>query len=331
MNTMNKIITNLQSFMRNITVFVFTVSFLITSYAYAAQSSKRVIRIGTGNKSAIAYPTMSSICDIFNKKNSHRNISCKAIQTGGSEENLKGIMSGKYDAGVIKADMEYDAYNGIGVHKGKPYRELRTVFGLHSEYLTILVKNGLRINSFKDFEGKRVYLGNEGSGSRVMVNKLLDANKWTKNSFKEVRDDPADSIKNLFCNNEIDAAIYLVGHPNKIFTETLERCDTKIIGFSRKEVEDYVDLFRYASLSKVNKRTYENQKQDISTLSSQLLLATSSVVDEEIIYSFVQIIAENYPEIQISNPILRSSDLFSSQISVIPLHKGTRRYFNSLH
>lgn len=317
--------------MRKITIFVLTVSFLLTRYAHAEDSSKRVIRIGTGNKSAIAYPTMSAMCDIFNKRNVHRNMSCEAIQTGGSEDNLKGIMSGKYDAGVIKADMEYDAYNGVGAHKGEPYRDLRTVFGLHNEYLTILVRNGSKINSFKDFKGKRVYLGNKGSGSRVMVNKLLKANNWTIGNFKEVFENSADNIKGLFCNNKIDAAIYLVGHPNKIFAETLKECGVKVIGFSRREIEDYVDLFRYASLSKIEKRTYKNQKLDISTLSSQLLLATSSTVEEEVIYSFVQIISENYEEIKTVNPILQNSNLFSSQINVIPLHKGTHRYFRSLH
>ena len=81
------------------------------------------------------------MCNIFNKNNLDNKVSCQAIETGGSEDNLNGIVSGKYDMGVIKADMQYNAYNGVGTFSEKPYRELRTVLGLNNEFLTIIVKN----------------------------------------------------------------------------------------------------------------------------------------------------------------------------------------------
>jgi len=93
--------------MKFILNFAFIVSFLYSSTLYA-ENQKRIIRIGTGNKEALAYPIISAICDVFNKNTPDKNISCKAIETGGSEDNLNGIISGKYDLGVIKADMAYN-------------------------------------------------------------------------------------------------------------------------------------------------------------------------------------------------------------------------------
>jgi TRAP-type uncharacterized transport system substrate-binding protein len=78
--------------------------------ANANQNYDKIIRIGTGSKKALAYPTASAICDIYNKYNIYSNITCQAISTGGSEDNLNGIMSGEFDMGVIKTDMQYDAY-----------------------------------------------------------------------------------------------------------------------------------------------------------------------------------------------------------------------------
>ena len=127
--------------------FIFLVSFLYSTTGYAGYA--KIIKIGTGNKNALAYPIMSDVCNTFNSYNLEKNIPCLVFQTGGSEDNLNGIINQEYDAGVIKADMAYNVYNGIGIFSGKAFRALRTIFGLHNEYLTIIVKNNSGINSLK--------------------------------------------------------------------------------------------------------------------------------------------------------------------------------------
>jgi TRAP transporter TAXI family solute receptor len=315
--------------MKFICNFVFIVSFLLNFTIDAKAEGNRVIKIATGNKKALAYPILSSMCNLFNQKNLDKKLSCQVVETGGSEDNLSGLISKKYEAGVLKADMEYNAYNGIGTYFGKPYRELRTMFGLYNEYLTIVVKNNSSISGLKDFKNKRIYIGNKGSGSRTMVDKLFAATGWKDQDFKELHEEQADKIYDLFCSNQIDAAIYLVGHPNSIFTKTLKECDTKLISFSRKEIENYIDLFRYIVPSVIKKRTYVNQNYDVQTIASQLLLATSSDVDEKIIYDFVKTISENYKELQNRNPALRGASLFSSESAIIPLHRGSARYYEN--
>lgn len=312
--------------MKNFIIFFFIISFLYSSIANSSPVNQ--IKIGTGNKNALAYPILSSICEIFNKYNLDKKTSCIAVSTGGSEDNLNGIINGKYDAGVIKADMEYNAYNGIGIFANKPYRDLRNIIGLHSEYLTLIVKNNINIKSFEDFKNRRIYIGNKGSGSRILVDKLFKDNGWSFSNFKEIYEDEPDKIYDLFCNNKIDGAIYLVGHPNKIFAKTLKECNVKLIGFSRKEMEQYVDSFRYMSPAIIKKGTYPNQNLDINSFSSQLLLATSTKIDEKIIYNFVEIVSENFQELQSQNLALKNSLLFGQEINVIPLHKGAEKFLS---
>jgi TRAP transporter TAXI family solute receptor len=313
--------------MKFVCYFIFTVSFLFSNASHSEESNQKIIKIGTGNKDALAYPIISSICDTFNRNNTYSSVSCQAISTEGSEDNLYGIISKKYDAGVIKADMEYNAYNGIGLFAGKPYRELRTILGLHNEYLTIIVKNGTNIKSLNDFKNRRVYIGNKGSGSRVMVDKLFAANGWKSKDFKEIYEEPSNKIYDLFCDNKIDAAIYLIGHPNSIFLKTLKECDTKLIGFSRQEIEKYVDIFRHISPAVIRKGTYLGQKHDLQTFASQLFLATSANMDEETVYNFVKVISEHHRDLQDKNPTLKGTDLFGPDIDIIPMHKGAFRNF----
>lgn len=308
---------------------VFIVSFLFSSIAYSKAPDGRIIKIGTGNKKALAYPVISTMCEVFNQKTLNKNISCEAIETGGSEDNLNGIISGKYDAGVIKADMEYNVYNGIGVFAGKSYRDLRNIIGLHNEYLTMIVKNGSKIDGLQALKGKRVYIGNKGSGSRILVDKLIAKNGWKNSDFREIHEEQPDKIYNLLCDNKIDAAIYLVGHPNSIFKKALADCNAKIIGFSRKEIETYVDIFRHVYPSTIKIGIYKNQIIAINTLAAQLLLATSKNLDEKFIYDFVKIISENYAEIKRKNPNLKGASIFDQEVNVIPLHQGVLRFYKT--
>jgi len=314
--------------MKFLVAFICFVSFLITSLSSFAAGAE-VINVGTGNVNALAYPIMSSICDTYNKHSVRKGIRCVVTSTSGSEDNLEGIFSGKYNAGVIKADMSYNAYNGIGIFVRNPYRKLRSIFGLHNEYLTILARDDSGIKSLNDFKGRRVYIGNKGSGSRIMVDKLFSKAGWKNEDFQEIHEEPTDRIHDLLCGDKVDAAIYLIGHPNKIFAKTLADCKVKMISFSRKEVESYVDSFRQVYPAVIKKGTYPNQKFDIHTFASQLLLTTSEDFDEELIYNFVQIVSENYKEIQEKNPQLKAMELFSKEVNAIPLHKGAARFYGS--
>lgn len=315
--------------MRSVITFLFLVSFSFIVFGASAQEDKKIITIGTGSKNALAYPVISSICEVFNKYNSQKSASCIAISTQGSEDNLNGIGSKKYDAGVVKSDMAYGAYNGIGVFGKKPYRNLRSVFGLHKEYLTIIIGKNSQINSLSDFKNKRIYIGNKGSGSRILVDKLFQEAKFKNSDFKELHEESADKIHDLFCGDKIDAAIYLIGHPNNIFSKTLSECNTKIIGLSRKELENYVDTFRHMYPAAIKKGTYPNQKTDINTFAAQLLLVTSDNMNEEEIYNFVQVVSDHYQEIQSKNQTLKNVELFSPEVNAIPMHKGAIRFYKN--
>lgn len=314
--------------MRFTAIILTTVSFLSLCSTSFSQNKEAIV-VGTGSVNAMAYPIMKSICQTYNKYNLNKSAVCSVVSTGGSEDNLDGIFSKKYSAGVIKADMGYNAYNGIGVFNGKPYRDLRSLFGLHNEYLTMLVSNKSGIKSFNDFKGKRVYIGNKGSGSRILVDRLFSKAGWKSDDFAAIHEEATDKIHDLFCDNKVDAAIYLIGHPNNIFEKTLAECNVKMVSFSRKEIENYVDNFRHIYPAIIKKGTYAGQKYNVDTFSSQLLLTADSNLDEETVYNFVKIVVDHYREIQENNPALKDVQLFSREVNAIPLHKGAVRFYNN--
>ena len=147
-----------------------------------AQDKEQFITIGTGGQTGVYYVVGQSICRLVNRLED-ANIKCNAPSTGGSVANINGIKSGELDMGVAQSDVQYQAYNGTKSFEGDAYTDLRAVFRVHGEPLTLLARADSGITTLDDLEGKRVNIGNPGSGQRNTMQVVMDAKGWTEDTF----------------------------------------------------------------------------------------------------------------------------------------------------
>ncbi len=84
------------------------------------------------------------------------------------------------DMGVAQSDWQFHAYNGTSKFEddGK-FDKLRAVFSVHGEPFTVIARADSGITTFDDLKGKRVNVGNPGSGQRATMEVVLDAKGWT--------------------------------------------------------------------------------------------------------------------------------------------------------
>jgi TRAP transporter TAXI family solute receptor len=69
------------------------------------------------------------------------------------------------------------------------------------------------VKNFDDLKGKRVNIGNPGSGQRATMDVVLDAKGWTTDDFALASELKAAEQAGALGDNKIDAMIYTVGHP----------------------------------------------------------------------------------------------------------------------
>ena len=130
-------------------------------------ADQRFVTIGTGGVTGVYYPTGGSICRLVNKSRKVHGIRCSVESTAGSVYNLNTIAAGELDMGVCQSDWQYHAYHGTTKFKDKgPNKDLRAVFSVHPEPFTVVARADSGIKRFKDLKGKRVNIGNPGSGQR---------------------------------------------------------------------------------------------------------------------------------------------------------------------
>lgn len=204
------------------------------STAVSAQE-QRFVTIGTGGVTGVYYPAGGAICRLVNMDRKEHGIRCSVESTGGSVYNLNAIRQNELDLAVAQSDWQYHAYNGTSQFKEDgPNKDLRAVFSLHPEPFTVVASKGSGIKNFDDLAGKRVSVGNPGSGQRATAEVLMDEMGWTLDKFSLAAELKAAEQSQTLCDGNIDAFFYTVGHPSGSIKEATTSCDSVLVNVNNK-------------------------------------------------------------------------------------------------
>jgi TRAP transporter TAXI family solute receptor len=166
--------------------FVFTLAFIfgfsllvgLSPFDSKAHAGKTTfVTIGTGGITGVYYPTGGAIARMVNAKRKQYGIRATVESTGGSVFNVNAVMTGDLEFGVVQSDRQFQAIKGIANWKDKgPQKDLRAVFSIHPETVDLIAAVDANINSLQDLKGKRINIGNVGSGYRKNAIDALAAN-----------------------------------------------------------------------------------------------------------------------------------------------------------
>jgi uncharacterized protein len=295
-----------------------------------ASADQRFITIGTGGVTGVYYPTGQNICRLVNRDQDSHGMRCNAESTGGSVFNLNSIAQGEMDFGVAQSDWQYHAYRGsdrFAEQGANP--ELRAVFSLHPEPFTVVVRADSGIESFEDIRGKRVNVGNPGSGQRGTAERLMAEYGWTMDDFALASELPSREQGQALCDNRIDVILFTVGHPSAAIQEPIATCDARLVPVTGPVIERLVDETPYYFQSMIPAGTYPGQDADIWTFGVGATLVTSTGTTENAVYHLARAVFENFdtfrgmhPAFAVLNPRLMVEQGLSA-----PIHDGALRYY----
>ena len=146
---------------------VLSAALACTALSGMAQAEEKFVTIGTGGQTGVYYVAGQSICRFLNRGSAEHGIKCNAPASGGGVANVNGIRSGEFNFGIMQSDHQFKALNGAAPFEAEgAMSDIRAVFSLQSEVFTVLARRSANIASFDDLKGKRVNVGNPGSGQR---------------------------------------------------------------------------------------------------------------------------------------------------------------------
>ncbi len=294
-------------------------------------SASSFITIGTGGVTGVYYPTGGAICRLVNKGRKAHGIRCSVESTGGSVYNLNTIRAGELDMGVAQSDWQYHAYNGTDKFADQgPNKDLRAVFSVHAEPFTVVARKDSGIKTFDDLKGKRVNIGNPGSGQRGTMEVVMAAKGWTKKDFSLVSELKAAEQSQALCDNKIDAMVYVVGHPNGSIKEATTSCDTVLIPVDGEAITKLVDDNSYYRIATIPGGMYAGSDADVQTFGVGATFVSSTNTPPDTVYQVVKAVFENFGDFRKLHPAfsnLKKEEMVKDGLSA-PLHDGAAKYYS---
>ena len=299
--------------------------------AVSASAQDTVIKIGTGGKTGVYFPTGGAICRLVNRGTAEHGVQCTVESTGGSVYNLNAVRDGTLDFGIAQSDWQFHSFNGSSRFEDDgPNVDLRAVFSVHPEPFTVVARADSGIKTFDDLKGKRVNIGNPGSGSRGTMDVLMAAKGWTVGDFELVTELKSTDQANAVCEGKIDAMVFTVGHPSGSIKEATTECETVLVDVSGPVVETLIADNPYYRTATIPGGMYNGNPDDTMTFGVGATLVTSSKVSDETVYIVVKSIFENMRRFKRLHPalgILKEEEMVKDGLSA-PLHDGAARYYS---
>ena len=303
---------------------------LMLGLSSAQAAEEKYVTIGTGGQTGVYYVVGQSICKLVNREQSKYGIKCTAPSTGGSVANLNAIRAGEQDMGVAQSDQQYNALKGEGEFKAAgPFKELRSVFALHPESFTVVARKDSGIKTFDDLKGKRVNIGNPGSGQRATIDALMKEKGWDTSVFQLASELKASEQAQALCDNNIDAMVYVVGHPNGSIQEAASSCEAIVVPVTGPGVDKLIKTYPYYVVSTIPGGMYPGTDQDVKTFGVTATFVSSTKAPDDIIYAVVKAVFDNFDRFKKVHPAfanLKPADMLKDGLSA-PLHDGAVKYY----
>ena len=296
----------------------------------ANAADETFITIGTGGVTGVYYPTGGAICRLMNKSHKETGVRCSVESTGGSVYNINTIRSGELDFGIAQSDWQYHAYKGDSKFSDQgPFEKLRAVFSIHPEPFTVVARADSGIKNFADLKGKRVNIGNPGSGQRALMDLLIAEKGWTNSDFAVAAELAPAEQSSALCDNNIDAFAYTVGHPAGAIQEATTTCDSVIVPVEGEAVDKLVADNPYYFKATIPGGMYRGTDNDVSTFGVGATVVTSADVPDDVVAAFVDAVFKDFDAFKALHPALANltPESMVNQGNSAPMHPGAEAYY----
>lgn len=313
---------------------IYLILFLFWSVPFVAQAKTTLVTIGTGELMGRYYPTGGEIAELVNKKQKIYGFRCNIKSTLGSVYNVNAIMADDIEFGIVQSDRQYEAFNGLAEWEDKgPQKDLRAVFSLYTESVTLVANAASGIKNIRDLKGKSVNIGKTGSGGRQNAIDALNAAEIDWRTDIVVKGGKAIDGPSLLLSGDIDAFFHTVGHPSTII-EFATVGVRKVRFIPIDNIEKLLSKYPYYVKSFIPIKLYLGavNKEDVETFGVKATFVTSAKIPDGIVYAITKEVFENLESFKKLHPTYNNltKDSMLKNGLTAPIHPGALKYYKEV-
>jgi TRAP transporter TAXI family solute receptor len=314
--------------MRKIAAILLTVIMLISLSSCSGAGKTTALKLTTGGVSGTYYPYGGAIAQIFSSK--VNNVKVTANTSGASAENIrlvgKGGKSDGADLGIVQNDVMAYAYEGVEQFSEGKIDTFRTIATLYPEYIQIVVAEDSGINSIADMKGKRISVGDAGSGVEANAKQILEAYGLTFDDINASHLSFKESGQGLQ-DKQLDGFFCTAGIPNAAIQEVAHQRPVKILSVDDAQAKQLIEKYPFYVQVTIPKDIY-NTENDAKTLAVMATLICNVDLSEELVYNLTKSLFENQAELAAANA--KGAELSLEKAvegASVPFHPGAEKYY----
>ena len=284
------------------------------------------INVGTGGTTGTYYGFCNVISTVLKEKTGAQ----LTIQSSGaSKANILDIDDGIVDMAIVQNDVMDYAYNGTSLFESDgEIKSFSTLGAVYAEVCQIVARADSGIKTVADLEGKKVSVGDSGSGVEFNAQQILGAYDIT---FEDIDKQnlsfqaSADALK----DGKIDAFFCTAGAPTVAITDLSTTTGIVLVEIDDEHLQKLQKDYGFYAAYTVPAGTYNGLDTDAKTVAVKATFIVSNDLSEETVYQLTKAIYENKDNYVHDKAKEMSLEYAVSSISV-PFHPGADKYFREV-
>jgi TRAP transporter TAXI family solute receptor len=314
--------------MKRVALFVTAITLCLSLSAARAQNVERLTM--AGGPPAGVFGIFATGISTFLSKNVP-NLDVSVAATGGSVENLRRISSKEAEMAVSFSSDTHEAFHGLEKFTGKPLTDLRAVgvvfFGV--AHLMTYTDSGIR--TMEDLAGKRVAVGNPGSGTFATAERVFRAvGMWDKiNRIPLLGAAAGDAMS----EGKADAFFWTGPEPDRVTTEAATKKPVRAIDVHTPVSKtDFYKQFPYFARYVFAANSYRGITEDTASIGVPVIWYTHKDLSPALLQKIVAAAYSKEGNAHMMKVHAGSKDMVAQralQGVTIPLHKGAEDHWRA--
>lgn len=291
-----------------------------------AQSTK--IRMATGGTSGTYYAFGGVVGTELSK--AVEGLSFDVQSTGASLANIRLVAGEEVDMAIVQNDVMDYAYNGTNLFDGEAVTGFSTMAACYAEVCQLVVAADSGITTVADLAGKRVSIGDAGSGVEFNARQILEAYGLTTDDITVQNlgfGDSADAVK----DGKIDAFFCTAGAPTTAVMELSTTKGIRVINISGAEADKLMADYPFYTSYVIPANTYSGQTEDVTTVAVKATFIVRDGLSEDFVYNMTKALFESKDAITAGHAKGAELDTtYAVEGISVPFHPGAEKYFKEI-
>ncbi len=304
-------------------------AFALVPLAFSTGALAKKRYVFGGGPAGGTFQVVANAIQVYKPVKAIEEFSVKAQSSAGSVENLRKTNSGKHDFSVVYSGHVYLGRNGRMKNDTRKYENVLAVAYLYGAPAQLVVKKGSGIKSVKDLVGKKVGVGNAGSGAFANCELFFThMGVWDKIERNAMGYNDAAAA---FGNNQLDAFWLFTAFPSGAVVMAAQTNDIDLVDLGADaEATGFYEKFPYFTRLEIPAGTYKGVDKATPSFQDSALWVANADVPDEVVYRLLSLIYtdEGLAHMREQKKTFKAMSIESGINGIVtPLHPGAIRFW----